>query len=28
VVELYEHIDSDSPQFERMFAHLFAPYTV
>jgi hypothetical protein len=28
VVELYEHIDSDSPQFERLFAHLFAPYTV
>jgi hypothetical protein len=28
VVELYEFIDSDSPQFERLFAHLFAPYTV
>jgi hypothetical protein len=28
VVELYEHIDSDSPRFERLFAHLFAPYTV
>lgn len=28
VVELYEHIDSDSPQFERLFAYLFAPYTV
>jgi hypothetical protein len=27
VVELYEQIDSDSPQFERLFAHLFAPYT-
>jgi hypothetical protein len=28
VVELYEYIDGDSPQFERLFAHLFAPYTV
>lgn len=27
VVELYEQIDSDSPQFERLFGHLFAPYT-
>jgi hypothetical protein len=27
VVDLYERIDSDSPQFERLFAHLFAPYT-
>src|SRR5262245_45123559 len=26
-VDLYERIDSDSPQFERLFAHLFAPYT-
>ena len=26
-VELYDRIDSDSPQFERLFAHLFAPYT-
>ena len=28
VVELYEHIDIDSPEFDRLFAHLFAPYTV
>lgn len=28
VVELYEHIDVDSPEFDRLFAHLFAPYTV
>ena len=27
VVELYDQIDSESPQFERLFAHLFAPYT-
>lgn len=27
VIELYDQIDSDSPQFERLFAHLFAPYT-
>lgn len=27
VVDLYEQIDSESPQFERLFAHLFAPYT-
>ena len=27
VVELYDRIDPDSPQFERLFAHLFAPYT-
>jgi hypothetical protein len=26
-VELYDQIDGDSPQFERLFAHLFAPYT-
>jgi hypothetical protein len=26
-VELYDRIDGDSPQFERLFAHLFAPYT-
>ncbi|MBK9710015.1 MAG: hypothetical protein IPO81_01575 [Kouleothrix sp.] len=26
-VELYDRIDADSPQFERLFAHLFAPYT-
>jgi len=25
--ELYDRIDGDSPQFERLFAHLFAPYT-
>ncbi|MGQ9549548.1 MAG: hypothetical protein ACUVSY_12150 [Roseiflexus sp.] len=28
VVDLYERIDADSPQFERLFVHLFAPYTV
>lgn len=28
VVELYEYIDIDSPEFDRLFAHLFAPYTV
>ncbi|NOK59283.1 MAG: hypothetical protein GFH27_549283n258 [Chloroflexi bacterium AL-W] len=27
VIELYDQIDNDSPHFERMFAHLFAPYT-
>lgn len=27
VVDLYAQIDSESPQFERLFAHLFAPYT-
>ena len=27
VIELYDQIDSDSPHFERLFAHLFAPYT-
>lgn len=27
VIELYDQIDGDSPQFERLFAHLFAPYT-
>lgn len=27
VVDLYDQIDGDSPQFERLFAHLFAPYT-
>jgi hypothetical protein len=27
VVELYDEIDGESPQFERLFAHLFAPYT-
>jgi hypothetical protein len=27
LVELYDQIDGDSPQFERLFAHLFAPYT-
>ncbi len=26
-IELYDRIDGDSPQFERLFAHLFAPYT-
>ena len=26
-IELYDQIDGDSPQFERLFAHLFAPYT-
>jgi hypothetical protein len=26
-VELYDRIDGDSPEFERLFAHLFAPYT-
>jgi len=26
-VELYDRIDGDSPRFERLFAHLFAPYT-
>lgn len=28
VVDLYEQIDADSPQFERLFVRLFAPYTV
>ncbi|GAB4164510.1 MAG: hypothetical protein Fur005_24880 [Roseiflexaceae bacterium] len=28
VIELYEHIDGDSPHFDRLFAHLFAPYTL
>lgn len=28
VVELYERIDVESPQFERLFVRLFAPYTV
>lgn len=28
IVGLYEQLDSDSPQFERQFAYLFAPYTV
>ncbi|HWQ12281.1 MAG TPA: hypothetical protein VNL77_05745 [Roseiflexaceae bacterium] len=27
VVELYQAIDGESPQFERLFARLFAPYT-
>ncbi|MFN8568286.1 MAG: hypothetical protein U0Z44_12390 [Kouleothrix sp.] len=27
VIELYDQIDGDWPQFERLFAHLFAPYT-
>lgn len=27
VLELYDRLDSDSPQFGRLFAHLFAPYT-
>ncbi len=27
VIDLYDQIDADSPQFERLFAHLFAPYT-
>jgi hypothetical protein len=27
VVELYQQIDGESPQFERLFARLFAPYT-
>jgi hypothetical protein len=27
LIELYDRIDGDSPQFERLFAHLFAPYT-
>jgi hypothetical protein len=27
VVELYERINADSPEFERLFAHLFSPYT-
>lgn len=27
VIELYNQVDSDSPQFERLFAFLFAPYT-
>jgi hypothetical protein len=27
VVELYQRIDGESPQFERLFARLFAPYT-
>jgi hypothetical protein len=26
-VELYERIDGESPLFEHLFAHLFAPYT-
>ncbi|MGC9038903.1 MAG: hypothetical protein ACP5MJ_05295 [Roseiflexus sp.] len=28
VVDLYEQIDTDSPQFGRLFVRLFAPYTV
>lgn len=28
IVELYERIDVESPQFERLFVRLFAPYTV
>jgi len=28
VVDLYEQIDASSPQFERLFIRLFAPYTV
>lgn len=28
VVELYQQIDADSEQYNRLFAHLFAPYTV
>lgn len=27
VVELYDLLDSESPQFDRLFARLFAPYT-
>ena len=27
VLELYDQLDADSPQFDRLFAHLFAPYT-
>ncbi|KPV49450.1 hypothetical protein SE17_32560, partial [Kouleothrix aurantiaca] len=27
VIDLYDQLDGDSPQFERLFAHLFAPYT-
>jgi len=27
VIELYDRIDSESPQFESLFAYLFAPYT-
>jgi hypothetical protein len=28
VVELYDLLDGESPQFDQLFAHLFAPYTV
>ncbi len=28
VVDLYEQIDADSPQFSRLFVRLFAPYTM
>jgi hypothetical protein len=28
VVDLYDRLDGDSPQFDRLFAHLFEPYTV
>lgn len=28
VVDLYEQIDADSPQFGRLFVRLFAPYTM
>lgn len=28
LIELYDLLDSDSPRFEVLFAHLFAPYTV
>lgn len=27
VVEIYDQLDGESSQFERLFAHLFAPYT-
>lgn len=27
VLELYDQLDADSPEFDRLFAHLFAPYT-
>jgi hypothetical protein len=27
VVDLYQRIDGESEQFERLFARLFAPYT-
>lgn len=28
LLDIYEQIDADSPEFDRMFVYLFAPYTV